>query len=158
EHEAACVVRTAAMIGGEGAREKIAEFTSIDQSIVIDELLRAWRHSDDPENYARTVLAQVDFGDRQLQGQRWSRIQHLNYLTRLTNVSCRGELSVLDPLVAVPSLRSLELLQNPALRSLAPLTRCASLRSLHLAGCPLLRDLSPLAATAVDTLGLHLMS
>ncbi len=158
EHEAACVIRTAAMIGGEGAREKIAEFTSIDQSIVIDELLRAWRHSDDPETYARTVLAQVDFGDRRLPVQRWSRIQHLRYLTRLTNVSCRGDLSPLDPLAAVPNLRSLELLQNTVLRSLAPLTRCASLRSLHLAGCPLLRDLSPLADTAVDTLGLHLMN
>jgi hypothetical protein len=109
-------------------------------------------------DYARTVLAQVDFGDRQLPVRRWYQVQYLKYLTRLTNVSCRGELSVLDPLVAVPNLGSLELLQNTVLRSLAPLTRCASLRSLHLAGCPLLRDLSPLAATAVDTLGLHLMS
>jgi hypothetical protein len=62
ERQAACVVRTAAMIGGEGAREKIAQFVTVDESIVIDELLRAWRHSDDPEEYARTALAQVDFG------------------------------------------------------------------------------------------------
>jgi hypothetical protein len=158
EHEAACVVRAAAMIGGEGAWEKIAGFSTIPRARVIDELLRAWRHSDNPENYARTVLARVDFGDRALEVQRWSRVQYLRYLPGLTRVSCRGDLSPLDPLAATPNLRSLELLQNMVLRSLSPLTRCGTLRNLQLAGCPLIADYSPLADTAVETLGLHFMN
>src|SRR5262249_14642006 len=46
--QAAAVVRTVALIGGEAARAKIAEFASLDQAVVIDELLRAWRQADDP--------------------------------------------------------------------------------------------------------------
>lgn len=158
EEEAARVVRTAAMIGGEGAREAITRFALIDQTVVIDELLRAWRLSDDPENYARTVLADVDFGDRRLDIQRWSRVQYLRHLTSLTTVSCRGDLSPLDPLAAIPRLRHLELLQNTVLRDLAPLRQCRTLRVLHLASCPMVRDLSPLARSTVTELRLHLMT
>ena len=64
----------------------------------------------------------------------------------------------LDPLAAIPSLKTLELIQNTMLRSLAPLVHSPTLRVLHLAGCPLVRDLSPLARTGVRALGLHLMN
>ncbi len=158
DEQAARVIRTAAMIGGEGARDTIARFTGIDQSVVIDELLRAWRLSEDPERYATTVLADVDFGDRRLEIQRWSRVQYLRHLNKLTIVSCRGDLTPLDPLAAIPRLHCLELLQNTVLRSLSPLTAARNLRVLHLASCPLLRDLSPLARTTVSELHLHLMN
>jgi len=158
DEQAARVIRTAAMIGGEGARDTIARFTGIDQSVVIDELLRAWRLSEDPERYATTVLADVDFGDRRLEIQRWSRVQYLRHLKKLTVVSCRGDLTPLDPLAAIPRLHRLELLQNTVLRSLAPLTAAGTLRVLHLASCPLLRDLSPLARTNVAELQLYLMN
>ncbi len=158
DEQAARVIRTAAMIGGEGARDTIARFTGIDQSVVIDELLRAWRLSEDPEKYATTVLADVDFGDRRLEIQRWSRVQYLRHLRKLTVVSCRGDLTPLDPLAAIPGLHRLELLQNTALRSLDPLIAARNLRVLHLASCPLLRDLSPLARTGVSELHLYLMN
>jgi hypothetical protein len=158
DEQAARVIRTAAMIGGEGARDTIARFTGLDQSVVIDELLRAWRLSEDPERYATTVLADVDFGDRRLEIQRWSRVQYLRHLSKLTVVSCRGDLTPLDPLAAIPRLHRLELLQNTVLRSLAPLTAAPNLRVLHLASCPLLRDLSPLARTNVSELHLYLMN
>lgn len=87
---------------------------------MIDELLRAWRLSDDPERYATEVLADVDFGDRRLEIQRWSRVQYLRHLKKLTSVSCRGDLTPLDPLAAIPRLRRLELLQNTVLRDLTP--------------------------------------
>ena len=158
DDQAAAVIRTAAMIGGEGARDIIARFTAVDQSVVIDELLRAWRLSEDPERYATAVLADVDFGDRRLEIQRWSRVQYLRHLRKLSVVSCRGDLTPLDPLAAIPRLRRLDLLQNTVLRSLAPLTAARELRVLHLASCPLLRDLSPLARTGVTELHLYLMN
>jgi NACHT domain len=157
ETQAACVVRTAAMIGGEGAREKIAEFGGIDDVVVMEELLRAWRQSDDPEDYARAVLADVDFGDRRLDVRGWHRVRHLRHLTRLTNVCCLGDLHPLDPLAAVPNLRRLELMQNEVVRDLSPLVGCRTLRALCLTSCPLVLDLAPLADSTVEELELHMM-
>jgi hypothetical protein len=154
---AARVVRTAAMIGGELAREKIAKFTTIDESVVIEELLRAWRLSEDPEDYARTVLADVDFGDRLLDVKSRYRTEHLKYLRRLTNVEFRGDLTPLDPIAAIPNLRQLSLMWNDVVRDLSPLISCRSLRVLTLTRCPNVRDLAPLAGTAIEELNLHLM-
>ena len=156
--QAACVVRTAAMIGGEGVREKLTEFVGIGESRVIDELLRAWRRSDDPDGYARSVLAEVDFGDRKLEVRGWHRVRCLPHLERLTSVACYGDFAPLDAVAAVPHLRRLELVQNEMVRDLSPLAGCPTLRVLHLtAGCQFLRDLSPLADTTVEELGLHLI-
>jgi hypothetical protein len=85
-------------------------------------------------------------------------VQYLRHLNKLAVVSCRGDLTPLDPLAAIPRLHRLELLQNTVLRSVVPLTAARSLRVLHLASCPLLRDLSPLARTEVSELHLYLMN
>jgi len=157
--QAACVVRTAAMIGAEGVRDKLTEFVGIGESRVIDELLRAWRRSDDPEGYARNVLADVDFGDRTLEVRGWHRVRCLPHLNRLTSVTCYGDFSPLDSVALVPHLRRLELVQNEVVRDLSPLARSTSLRVLLLTtGCQFLRDLSPLALTGVEELGLHLVA
>lgn len=157
--QAACVVRTAAMIGAEGVRDKLTEFVGIGESRVIDELLRAWRRSDDPDGYARNVLADVDFGDRTLEVRGWHRVRCLPHLNRLTSVTCYGDFSPLDAVALVPHLRRLELVQNEVVRDLTPLARSTSLRVLLLTtGCQFLRDLSPLAACSVEELGLHLVA
>jgi hypothetical protein len=155
--QAAYVVRTAAMIGGEQARETIARFTSVEESVVIDELLRAWRLSESPADYARTVLAEVDFGDRLLDVRSRRRAEQLRYLNRLTNVQFRGDLTPLDPLAAIPNLRRLSLMANEVVRDLSPLAGCRSLRALALTGCPMVEDLAPLAGTSVEELELHQM-
>jgi hypothetical protein len=157
--QAACVVRTAAMIGGEGVRERLAEFVPLAETRVIDELLRAWQRSEDPESYARTVLAGVAFGDRSLEVRGWHRVRCLVHLHQLTSVVCYGDFSLLEPLAHMPSLRRLELVQNELLRSLAPLAASSTLHTLHLrSGCEFLQDLSPLAGTTVEELGLHLVA
>jgi hypothetical protein len=130
----------------------------MDKAVVIDELLRAWRRSDDPEDYARTVLADVDFGDLRLEVGGWQRVCCLRHLKRLTNVACYGDFGSLEPVAAAPSLRQLELIQNEALRDLRPLTRSRTLRTLVLtSGCEFLRDLSPLADTGIQELRLRLV-
>ncbi|HZB33199.1 MAG TPA: NACHT domain-containing protein [Streptosporangiaceae bacterium] len=156
--QAAYVVRTAAMIGGEQARETIARFTSVEESVVIDELLRAWRLSENPADYARAVLAEVDFGDRLLDVRSRRRAEQLKYLNRLTNVQFRGDLTPLDSLAAIPNLRRLSLMANEVLRDLSPLTGCRSLRTLALTRCPLVENFAPLAGGSVEELELHQMT
>lgn len=181
DYQAACVVRTVAHIGGEASRERIRQFAAVNQSMVIDELLRAWRDSDDPEDYARTVLGGIEFDDREVRVRGWHRVRYLPHLSKLRNLVCPGDLTPLDPVAAMPGLRRLELIQNSVLRDLSPLasapaleslslTWCTSLRdlaplapsralrSLQLTGCSLLRDLSPLAGSSLVDLDLHLMS
>ncbi|WP_433265387.1 NACHT domain-containing protein [Actinosynnema sp. CS-041913] len=153
--EAACVVRAIAMIGGEGALEKIHPFAELDESVVLDELLRAWRNSPNPEDYARTVLAEVDFGDLRVDLRGWHRIRHVHYLRHLRHLRCLGGVTPLDPIAAMPGLRWLELMQNDVLRSLEPLSGNRSLRTLQLTQCPLVRDLSPIARGRVEELSLH---
>ncbi len=153
--EAAYVVRTLANIGGESAWERIAEFVASDHAMVIDELLRAWRNTPDAEDYAKTVLSKVDFGDRRVDVRGWHRIQFIAHLAKLRYVRCIGNINPLDPLGAMPSLHRLELWQNEVMRDLAPLALSGSLKELHLSRCrPLGRiDLSPVRG--LDELHLH---
>lgn len=161
--QAAGVVRTVALIGGEGTPERLAELVTVGaagaESTVIDELLRAWRRSSDPEEYARSVLADVDFGDRRLEVRGWHRVRALPHLKHLSELTCYGDFADLEPLAAVPRLRRLELVQNELVRELRPLSASRTLRTLALtSGCQLLRDLSPLAETTVDDLALILVN
>ncbi|MFS8102877.1 NACHT domain-containing protein [Lentzea alba] len=153
--EAAYIVRTLANIGGEGAWERIAEFVAVDHAMVIDELLRAWRNTPDAENYAKTVLSKVDFGDRRVDVRGWHRIQFIMHLEKLRHVRCIGNINPLDPLGAMPSLHRLELWQNEVMRELGPLAVSRSLKELHLSRCrPLGRiDLAPVKD--LDELHLH---
>jgi NACHT conflict system protein/NACHT domain-containing protein len=155
EAQAAAVVRTVALIGGEAARDKIARFAAVDEAVVIDELLRAWRQADDPEEYARDVLAEVNFGERRLDVRGWHRVQHLRHIGRLTNVRCLGDLRPLDPLAEIPNLTILELVQNEVVRDLSPLVSARRLRELRLAHCSMLRDLGPLTRCSLTRLALH---
>jgi hypothetical protein len=155
EAQAAMVVHTAARIGGEGAWAKIAPFTKLDHSMVIDELLYGWRLSDDPEEYARAVLAKVDFGDLRVPVRRWERVVALKHFTQVTAVRCIGDITPLDPLADIPNLRILELRANGVVRDLRPLAASRTLVELELLICDWLRDLSPLADTTIRALVLH---
>lgn len=157
EDEAARVVHTAARIAGEGVWAKIAPFTELDHAMVINELLSGWRLSNDPEEYARVVLAKVDFGDLRVPVRRWERVLALKHFARLTAVRCIGDITPLDPLAAVPSLRTLELRANGVVRDLRPLAASDTLRELDLMMCDWVVDLSPLADSGVRDLSLHLV-
>ncbi|MEU4420796.1 NACHT domain-containing protein [Actinoplanes sp. NPDC024001] len=154
EDQAAAVIRAAALIGGPGAWELIKRFTDVPQQRVVEELLRAWRESDDPSEYAREVLADVDFGDLYLDRNGWREVRDLMYLNRLTAVAVRGDVMPLNPLAAISSLRRLKLMQNDVVRDLSPLAQRRSLRSLSLIRCSALRDLSGLAGSTVVDLSL----
>jgi hypothetical protein len=157
DEQAAHVVHTAARIATDGAWEKIAPFAAVNHSMVIGELLSGWRLSADPVEYARTVLAKVDFGDQALPVRRWDRVLALKYFSRLTTVRCIGDITPLDPLAEIPSLRTLQLRANTVVRDLGPLRASTTLRDLELLMCEWLRDLSGLAGSTVENLTLHLV-
>jgi hypothetical protein len=144
EQQMAHVVRTIATIGGSPSLEKIRLFSDVNERMVIDELLRAWRESDDPAEYARTVLAHIEFGEREVKVQGWHKVQLLHYLRGLHYLHVPGDLTPLNPVAEIPNLHRLGLFQNYALRDLTPLQQSESLRVLQLTGCSFLTDLGPL--------------
>jgi hypothetical protein len=156
EQAAGYVVRTAALIGTEPARDLILKFIHGEPAPrIVDELLRAWRASSEPEEYARTVLAPVDFGDVTVAVHR-HRLPYLRHLPSLHAVKYLGDLVDLEAFAQMPGLHRLELMQNDVLRDrhLAALAACASLRELVLIRCSRLRDLSGLAGARLERLTL----
>ncbi|SFK67582.1 NACHT domain-containing protein [Amycolatopsis sacchari] len=157
---AARVIRTLAMIGGEEAWEKIQAFTGTDRGVVIDELLRAWRQFDHSEDYARTLLSDVDFGELVLEVHRWDVLARLRHLKKLTAVQLIGDIALTDregrrPLADIPNLRHLEIRSNEVADTLSGLAGCDALRVLWISGYSALRDLSALAGLGVEELRLH---
>ena len=144
EHQAACVVRAIAMIGGTESLDRLGRFSEANQPMVIDELMRAWRVATAPEEYARTVLAEIEFGDPEVTLRGWHRFRYLNHLARLRSLRCVGDFTPLTPVAGLPRLRRLTLDNNLVLRDLAPLADAPALESLHLIWCTVLRDLTPL--------------
>ena len=157
EQQMAYVVRTIATIGGAASIDRIRAFSAVDKTMVVDELLRAWRESDNPEDYARTVLAQIEFGEREVKVQGWHKVLLLHHLRGLHHLNIPGDLTPLTPVAEIPTLLRLTLFQNYALRDLTPLQQSRSLRVLQLSGCTFLSDLTPLRETNITELHLHHM-
>jgi hypothetical protein len=156
EHAAAYVVRTAALIGTEAARDLILRFIPGQPAPrIVDELLRAWRATPQPDEYARTVLAPVRFGDVTVAVHR-HRLPYLRHLPHLRSVKYLGDLVDLDAFGHAPGLTRLELFQNDALRDhhLHLLASCPHLRELVLVRCSSLQDLSGLADVRLSRLTL----
>jgi hypothetical protein len=157
---AARVIRTLAMVGSEEAWEKVQAFAGTDQRVVIDELLRAWRAFDHSEDYARTFLSNVDFGELVLEVYRWDVLPRLRHLAKLTAVQLIGNIALTDyqgrrPLAEVPDLRRLEIRSNEVVPELGGLLGCRNLRVLRISGYSALQDLSALARLDVEELYLH---
>jgi len=157
---AARVIRTLAMVGGEEAWEKIEPFAGTDQGVVIDELLRAWRVFDHSEDYARTLLSHVDFGDLVLEVHRWDVLPRLRHLRNLTAVQLIGNIALTDhhgrrPLAEIANLTRLEIRSNEQARDLGGLAGCDRLRVLRISGYSALQDLSALTELGVEELYPH---
>ena len=157
EQQMAYVVRTIATIGGAASIDRIRAFSAANKTMVVDELLRAWRESDNPEDYARTVLAQIEFGDREVKVQGWHKVLLLHHLRGLYHLNVPGDLTPLSPVAEIPNLVRLTLFQNYALRDLSTLRASGSLRVLQLSGCTFLVSLEPLRDTGITELHLYHM-
>ena len=160
-HQAARVVRTAAVIAAQsnppGALEKILQFTSTPDQQVLTQLLEIWGRYGEYEDYARTVLAEVDFSRFEVDLQGRQRIDCIGYLDSITTLRLRNNVPRLGPLGDLPRLRRLTL-DNNAMTNLEPLALCRSLQIVQLTLCASMVgtrpvDLSPLAALNLRKLG-----
>lgn len=156
---AALVVRVAALVGTPAARRVISRFLASPEPVVLNELLRAWQRAPDAEDYARTVLADIDFGQHWVSVRR-HRLPYLRHVPGVRALRHRGDLVDLEPFADLPALSRLELMQNDVLRDrhLAPLVGCAVLRELRLVFCPLVTDLSVLAELPLEHLTVHFLT
>jgi hypothetical protein len=159
---AARVIRTLALIGGEESWEKIQSFSRTHRGSVINELLRAWRHNEYSEQYAATLLSNVEFGDFVLEVHRWDVLRRLRHLRTLAAIQLVGDVPLDDParrihpLPELPALRHLEIKSNDVVSGLDGITGCHGLRSLWISGfSSALTDLSGLSGLAVADLRLH---
>jgi Leucine-rich repeat (LRR) protein len=99
--------------------------------------------------YARDVLSEIDFSRFTVELQNGRRIEHIGYLSTITNLVLRNDMRDLTPVADLPRLRRLTLRDN-GFTTLGPLTRSASLRVLVLDRCSSMAearpvDLAPLA-------------
>lgn len=125
---------------------------------MIEVLLMVWGRRGDYESYARDVLAEIPFGGYLVSLQNPRRIDHIGYLTSITNLTLREDFWSLTPVAALPSLRWLRLVRNTRV-DLEPLEQARSLRVLGLRACSAVFerrpiDLSPLARMSLRRLSI----
>jgi NACHT domain len=157
---AARVVRTVAVIAAmwdpPGALEKILKFTATRSPMVMAQLIEPWGRYGDYEDYARTVLHEVNFREIPVDLQSGHRVSHIGHLTSITDLRLRGDVWDLSPLTELPELRQLRLEHNTRV-DLDPLAGCLALRTLRLEQCSSVAatqpvDLSPLGKVRLDEL------
>ncbi|MCX4678171.1 NACHT domain-containing protein [Streptomyces sp. NBC_01433] len=158
EYVAGCVVRTAALIGGDAAYGVVKRYRNAPGVWVAQELGDGWG-AFDIENYAREVLA----------ARTWDKVHvpvatdeqmtaTLRYVPEARMIRLQGNHRDLSPLFSQRVMKRLFVYDNKTLTDLGPLASMRSVTELGLSLCPAVRDLSPLAALPLSWLtlvGLH---
>ncbi|MFF4426945.1 NACHT domain-containing protein [Streptomyces sp. NPDC001549] len=153
EDAAAATVRTATLIGGEQAMERLARFRPDDRYKVRRELADGWDRFEDVNGYADAVLARTRLDDVQLWVGNRDQFAALSRLHGIERIHLTWDRPLPPEVLALQGLRHLTLLRSP-LTGLAPLTVFEDLTSLGLYDCPRIEFLDPLNALRLDTLSL----
>lgn len=123
---------------------------------MVGELFNTWGRRGDYESYARDVLSELSFAKYPVSLQNPRRIEHVDLLSTITNLTVREYSGGLAPVATLASLRRLRLVRHNQVR-LDGLERAPALHTLDLHGCSTLFgtrgiDLAPLARTTVRRL------
>lgn len=134
--KAAATTKVAALTGSPDALPKLARYARDGRQKVQDEIENGW-HFFDPEEYAKTVLADAELVDGGITVHSRDMLPHLHYLNRLTATKIRlpssDAVSDLAFLSDVPALRELDVfVKNGSIIDLAPLAVHGDLTSLDL--------------------------
>ncbi|MEU0271167.1 NACHT domain-containing protein [Streptomyces sp. NPDC006307] len=151
EEEAAAVVRTAALVGGEAGLEVVARFREDGRFAVEDQVSDAWGQFD-TEVYARRVLSAGRWDPVYVRVRTPEQFAALRHVPHARSVSVGGPHSDLRPLRVLEAPEYVLVNNNPVLTDLGPLAEMPSLRRLGLYRCTALTDLSPLAGTGLERL------
>ncbi|WKU44258.1 NACHT domain-containing protein [Streptomyces sp. VNUA116] len=150
---ARATIRTARLIGGDGALAVLSRFRKDDRSPVQEELSRCWSAFDTQE-FVDAVLAEARVGRIYVRVESAEQIRALPRLPRVRHVTVEGNHRLTTEITRHEHLRSLELVGNHELIDLTPLIGCRQLKHLDLVECPAVKSLSPLTTTKVELLSL----
>ncbi|MEU9099449.1 NACHT domain-containing protein [Streptomyces sp. NPDC048361] len=144
EDEAACVVRTAGLVGGEAALGVIRRFRRDARPPVRVQLGVAWS-SFETGTYVKEVLADAPAWTTSYVPVRSAeQLAEVPRLHHLKLISLEGDLPLSEDLLTHPDPTSLSLLANRVVDDLAPLRRLPTLQRLWIGRCPAVMDLTPL--------------
>ncbi|MEV5380214.1 NACHT domain-containing protein [Streptomyces nondiastaticus] len=150
---AQATVRTARLIGGDGALAVLSRFRKDDRSPVQMELSRCWSAFDTQE-FVDAVLAEAEVGRIYVRLESAEQIRALPRLRHVRHVTVEGNHRITGEITRHEHLESLDLLGNHELTDLTPLIHCRQLKRLGLVECPAVKSLSPLTTTKVELLSL----
>ncbi|MEU6589457.1 NACHT domain-containing protein [Streptomyces sp. NPDC046881] len=144
EREAAAVVRTARLIGGEAALRVISRFRADRRPRVVAELDFGWG-SFDTREYFEAVLEENGGAGQLLNVRDAEALALLPRLPRLTRLNLIGDHGLPPEALENENLEFLGLSLNGVVSDLAPLRGLPRLRELSLNRCPSVTDLRPLS-------------
>ncbi len=146
ENEAAHVVRTAGLLGGDAALGVIRQFCTDERPMVRVQRALAW-HTFDAEEYVTEVLESASGWDTTYLSVRTEeQLAQLGRLHAVRMINLEGDRVLPDAVLAQRELTALSVISNGVLSDLAPLDRLEALGRLALHNCPAVTDLTPLGA------------
>ncbi|MFF3158132.1 NACHT domain-containing protein [Streptomyces sp. NPDC057910] len=143
EREAAAVVRTAGIIGGDAALEVLKGFGAEERSMVRAQLSLFWDRFD-AARYATEVLGRSAGWDNVYLNVRTEEQRaQLGRLHGMRLITLEGDQPLADDVLSLPNLIHLVLVSNNAVADLSPLSRLPALERLGLDTCREVRDIGP---------------
>ncbi|WAZ20809.1 NACHT domain-containing protein [Streptomyces cinnabarinus] len=152
--EAAAVVRTAHLLGGDAALEVIRRFRADRRRLVRSELSLAWPTFDTIEYFEAILEGTVKAGQI-LTMDTAEKLALLPRLPRLTDLQLYGDHGIPPAVLAHTPLRFLGITDNDLVSDLSPLRALPHLRRLSLNRCASLTDLGSLAGLPLTKLFLY---
>ncbi len=143
EDEAACVVRTAGLIGGDAALGVIRRFRGEGSPRTLVQLAMAW-HQFDAAEYVTEVLDHASgWNNVYLTVRTEAQLAQLGRLPGIRMINLEGDHALPDAVLAHRNLTALNLISNGVVDDLSPLCRAYTLERLTLSNCPAVTDLTP---------------
>ncbi|MFI8817228.1 MULTISPECIES: NACHT domain-containing protein [unclassified Streptomyces] len=154
--EAAAVVRTAAMVGGDAACELIRHFRDDEREAVEYEVSTAWGRFD-AVPYAREIMAARTWGTKYAYMDSAAQLAALPHVPHVRSAHIQGDHPDLTSILRRPDMERIFVFRNSALTDTHQFAG-TRLRSVGLSMCPQVRDIGPLARPGLERLsliGLH---
>ncbi|MCX4630598.1 NACHT domain-containing protein [Streptomyces sp. NBC_01443] len=151
EQQAAAVIRTAALVGGERALQVIAGFRRDDRYDVVHELSDSWGRFP-TDTYADAVLADAPVRVGHLHVRTPEQLAVLGRMPHIRRVHLTWNGAVPTDISGRRDLEWLVIHRNPSLTDLAPLAGHPTLRHLGVLDCPEVTGIEAVAELSADSL------